>query len=125
VQGERPVERGRGSHSDSLDAGGSAVRSEAAKAGQKTQLAAALKAWYGNAHQIAAFLTRANPQNWPLRATTKMMNDHLKFTTQEAVAHLQGRWRADVAAYDKVHREILMMAGTLSSGIIKQFPNRF
>jgi hypothetical protein len=54
-----------------------------------------------------------------------MMNDHLKFTTQEAVAHLQGRWRADVAAYDKVHREILMMAGTLSSGIIKQFPNRF
>jgi hypothetical protein len=97
----------------------------AAKAGQKAKLAKALKAWYANAHQIAAFLTKANPTNWPLSATTKMMNTHLKLTTAEAVAHLKRKWRADIAAYDQVRAEILMMAHTLADGIIAQFPSKF
>jgi hypothetical protein len=97
----------------------------AAKASDKAKLAKALKAWYANAHQIAAFLTRANPNNWPLSATTKMMNTHLKLTTNEAVAHLKGQWRADIAAYDQVRAEILMMAHTLANGIVEQFPSKF
>ena len=98
---------------------------KAAKAGNKPQLNAALKAWYGNAHQIAAFLSHANPSAWPLHATMMMMDDHLKLTTKEAVDELNGRWAASVADYDKVEAEILMMSQTLSDGIIKQFPNRF
>ena len=97
----------------------------AAKAGDKAKLGRALKAWYANAHQIAAFLSTANPNNWPLRATTKMMNTHLKLTTNEAVAHLKRQWRADIAAYDQVRAEILMMADTLANGIIAQFPSKF
>jgi hypothetical protein len=97
----------------------------AAKAGNKAKLNRALKAWYANAHQIAAFLSTANPDNWPLKATTSMMNTHLKLTTKEAVAHLKRQWRADIAAYDQVRTEILMMAHTLADGIIKQFPARF
>jgi hypothetical protein len=38
---------------------------QAAKAGQKKQLDVALKAWYGNAHQIAAFLTRPTRRTGP------------------------------------------------------------
>jgi hypothetical protein len=57
--------------------------------------------------------------------TTTMMKRHLDLTTQEAVARLQGHWAADIAAYDRVHTEILQMASMLSSGIISQFPNRF
>ena len=98
---------------------------KAAKAGDKTQLDAALKAWHGNAGQIAAFLSHANPTAWPLHATTMMMEDHLDLTTKEAVDELTGRWTASVADYDKVEAEILMMSHTLSDGIIKQFPNRF
>jgi hypothetical protein len=98
---------------------------KAAKAGNKAQLNAALKAWYGNAHQIAAFLAKANPRNWPLNATTTMMNNHLKLTTKEAVDELGGHWSASVTDYDKVETEILMMSHTLSQGIISQFPNRF
>jgi len=96
-----------------------------AKAGDKAKLAAALKAWYGNAHQIAAFLSSANPQSWPLKATTSMMNTHLKLTTQEAVDELGGKWAASVADYDRVENEILMMANTLASGIVHQFPAKF
>jgi hypothetical protein len=98
---------------------------KAAKAGNKPQLNAALKAWYGNAHQIAAFLSQANPSSWPLGATTMMMNNHLKLTTKEAVDELGGHWSASVTDYDRIEAEILTMSHTLADGIIKQFPNRF
>jgi hypothetical protein len=97
----------------------------AAKAGDKAKLNTALKAWYANARQIAAFLSSANPEAWPLSATTEMMNTHLKLTTDEAVAHLGHHWQADIAAYDKVRSEILMMASTLADGIVSQFPAKF
>jgi hypothetical protein len=96
-----------------------------AKAGDKAKLTRALDAWYANGNQIAGFLTKANPASWPLAMTTKMMKDHLALTTQEAVARLQGKWAADIAAYDKVHAEILKMSDMLSSGLVAQFPNRF
>jgi hypothetical protein len=98
---------------------------KAAKAGDKGALKNALDAWYANAHQIAAFLSKANSANWPLSATTQMMNDHLKLTTNEAVARLKRNWNADIAAYDKVRAEILMMSDTLADGIVRQFPGRF
>jgi hypothetical protein len=98
---------------------------QAAKAGDKVKLNAAVKAWYVNAHQIAAFLAKANPSSWPLKATASMMNEHLQLTTKEAVDELGGHWAASVADYDKVESEILMMSQTLANGIIKQFPSRF
>jgi hypothetical protein len=97
----------------------------AAKNGDSAGLAKSMAAWYRNARQIARFLSKANPTAWPLAATTSMMNDHLKLTTAEAVAHLKGQWAADIAAYDKVRAEILMMADTLASGIVNQFPDKF
>jgi hypothetical protein len=96
-----------------------------AKAGAKAKLAEALSAWYENAHQIAVFLAKANPTNWPLPAMDTMMKNHLALTTKEAVARLQGKWSADVAAYDAVHNEILGMSHMLATGIIDQFPERF
>jgi hypothetical protein len=97
----------------------------AAKAGDKAHLSSALKAWYVNAHQIAAFLTHANPTSWPLSATRSMMNDHLKLTTQEAVDELTGHYAASAADYDKIENEILMMSHALASGLIAQFPAKF
>ena len=55
----------------------------------------------------------------------KMMQEHLDLTTSEVAARLQGDWQADIAAYEKVHEQILKMADTLSAGITKQFPNKF
>ena len=46
-------------------------------------------------------------------------------TTEEAVDRLQGKWAADVRAYDQIHVQILAMADMLSAGIVQQFPQRF
>jgi hypothetical protein len=98
---------------------------QAAKAGDKSKLTASLNAWYANANQIAVFLSKANPRNWQLPMMRQMMKQHLALTTNEAVARLQGNWKADVAAYDAVHVEILHMSAMLSDGIIQQFSARF
>lgn len=97
----------------------------AAKVNDQAKLADANRRWSANADQIADFLSKANPQNWPQTEMRQMMHDHLKLTTNEAVARLHGDWAADVKAYDDVHQQILHMADMLSEGIIKQFPNKF
>jgi hypothetical protein len=98
---------------------------QTAKADDKAALSRALDAWYANGDQIARFLSKANPASWPLRATRTMMRDHLKLTTQEAAARLAGKWQADIAAYDRVHGEILMMSKVLADGIVRQFSSHF
>ena len=97
----------------------------AAKAGDKAKLADAQARWQQNANEIAALLNSVNPRFWKLGAMKAEMHEHLALTTQEAVARLQGRWTADVAAYDRIHRHILHMSDMLADGIVKQFPNRF
>jgi hypothetical protein len=97
----------------------------ALKTNDQAALQTALEAWYANAHEIAVFLSNANPDNWPLAEMDQMMKDHLDLTTSEAVARHQGDWSGDVATYDKVHAQALAMADMLSSGIIAQFPAKF
>jgi hypothetical protein len=97
----------------------------AAKMNDKAKLDDANKRWSANADQIADFLSSANSKSWPAAEMRSMMHDHLKLTTDEAVARLHGDWAADVKAYDAVHEQILKMADMLSMGIINQFPNKF
>ena len=97
----------------------------AAKANDQAKLSAANARWFANADQIAAFLAKANPKNWPEAEMRTMMHDHLNLTTKEAVARLHGDWPGDIAAYDSVHNQILQMADGLTMGIVKQFPDKF
>ena len=53
-----------------------------------------------------------------------MVNEHLALTTQEATARLQQRWDDDIAAFDKIFSQAMMMADALSNGIAKQFPGK-
>jgi hypothetical protein len=97
----------------------------AAKAGDAAKMQDANERWFANADAIAAFLSGANPKNWPSGEMKAMMHDHLNQTTAEVQARLKGDWAADIAAYDRVHEQILRMADMLSDGIINQFPKKF
>jgi hypothetical protein len=104
---------------------GAAALIEAAKTGDKPKIDAAAAKWYANADEIAAFLSGANPQNWPLADMKSGMKMHLNLTLQEATNRLQGKYADDIKDYDKIHQHILGLADLLSSGIEKQFPKKF
>jgi hypothetical protein len=97
----------------------------AAKAGDAATLAEASARWQRNADGIAAVLGGLNPRHFEPAVLRSEMRKHLKLTTAEVVARLQGKWSADVAAYDAIHRHILHMSDYLSAGLVKQFPKRF
>ena len=94
----------------------------AAKAEDQAKLADAQARWQRNADVIASVLNSVNPRFWKLATMKAEMHKHLLLTTEEAVARLNGDWKADVAAYDRIHRHILHMSDLLSAGIVKQFP---
>jgi hypothetical protein len=98
---------------------------KAAKANNQTMVSTEQQKWQENGNQIADFLASANPTNWPQSDLRALMKKHLETTTDEVLARLNKDWAADVRAYDTVYDHILMMADALSSGIIKQFPDKF
>jgi hypothetical protein len=96
-----------------------------ARKGDQAGVASEQARWKANADEIATFLSKANPSSWPLGAMKAMMRSHLGLTTNEVVARIQGKWAADVRAYDRIHVQILHMADMLSDGLVEQFPARF
>jgi hypothetical protein len=97
---------------------------KAAKANDQPAFKAADARWHTNAADLATFLSGANP-NWPRQAVLDMLNNHLALTTKEAVDRLQKNYTDDVTNFDAIFNQAMMMADTLSSGIEKQFPQKF
>jgi hypothetical protein len=88
----------------------------AVKAGDTQRTTDASAAWYANGDEIGAFYHQLNPRDWPLEDMQMMMREHLDLTFAEAGARLGGDWDADIAAYDRIHTQILGMADMLSAG---------
>lgn len=96
----------------------------AAKAGDDAKFKENDKKWDDNAHDIAKFLSGANP-NWPEAAVYDLLDQHLRLTKGEVVARLKKDWAADVKAFDDIFTEIMVVADTLATGLAKQFPAKF
>lgn len=96
----------------------------AAKENNNGKLKQADEKWHENADAIALFLSGAN-EYWPQNTIKDMMYEHLKLTTEEAVARLKKDWSADIASFEKVFDEIMEMSDVLTMGIVKQFPEKF
>lgn len=97
---------------------------DAAKTGDDARFHEADKRWHDNAEEIAVFFAGVNP-NWSKKEMLDMFNDHLALTTKEAVSRLHKKWPEDIAAFDEIFRQMMLMADDLSSGLIKQFPDKF
>jgi hypothetical protein len=99
---------------------------KAAKSGDAAATKKASAAFYANGNQIASFLHKANPRNWPLAALRTMMRIHLNQVIGLAVDQLKGKYNASIALYKSYIDHLNVgMADMLSNGIIKQFPSKF
>lgn len=98
---------------------------QAAQAGDSAALNKAINAWYANARQIADLLSSANPANWPRSATQPMLKTHITQTTAYSVDLLKGSYAQSITDYGKAEAHMMMLADTLSKGIIAQFPAKF
>lgn len=96
----------------------------ASKAGETQKAEEAEKEWYKNGDEIARFLSSINPYINE-ESFKKMFYDHLAMTKAEAVARLNKEYPKDIALYDQIENQALLMADTISNGIIKQFPQLF
>ena len=96
----------------------------AAKANDQAKVQDADRRWHANAADIAAFLSGANP-NWPRQAVLDMLNQHLALTTREATDRIQKNHTDELSTYDQIFGQAMMMADTLTNGIVAQFPTRF
>lgn len=97
---------------------------DAAKSGNQKDVDKYNKEWYRNADDIAQFLSSANP-NWPLKTLKDLLYMHLQLVADDLSARLKKDWDADIIAFDKGEEHIILLADTLTEGIIKQFPNSF
>lgn len=95
-----------------------------AKSGNDALVKQLNKEWYRNADEIAAFLSGANPhlKNEDLKNLLYM---HLKLVTNDLSASLSKDWNARIAAIDEGVTHIILMADTITAGVIKQFPDKF
>ncbi|MDF2473575.1 MAG: hypothetical protein K0R21_1357, partial [Anaerocolumna sp.] len=58
---------------------------------------------------------------WSQSVWKEMMYDHLSMLEHEVSARIQGRYQEDIAVYDDIQKQALMMADVMSEGIIRQF----
>ncbi|MGW9018770.1 glycosyltransferase, partial [Priestia megaterium] len=90
---------------------------DAAKTGKKALVNQLNKEWYRNADDIAAFLSQANPylKNEDLK---KLLYMHLKLVTNDLSASLEKDWEARIVAIDEGVSHIILMADTISAGVV-------
>lgn len=97
---------------------------EAAKNQQPLDLKKLYTDWYQNADDIANLLSGLN-MNWTLNELRDLLHTQLQQVTNVVEARLNKDGNADILAFDQGEENSLVVADTLSEGIIKQFPNQF
>jgi geranylgeranyl pyrophosphate synthase len=97
----------------------------AAKTGDKPGLDKALADWYANAQDVADFLSKANPENWPQATVRDAMKGHIDMTVAYASDVIGGKYVEAVKDYDEAEAHMIHLADTLTQGVIAQFPDKF
>jgi hypothetical protein len=98
---------------------------QAAKNNDQPAINTAVTNWNNNAKDIAAFLTTANPANWPNTATEPALLHHIEHTVDYSVKTLNNDYSGAQTAFELALNHMLELADTLSEGIARQFPDKF
>lgn len=80
---------------------------------------------FQNANQLAEFLNKLNPENWPLEVVTFFLQDHLTLLLRWLESHVNADWTTSIEVYEKLHEEILQISDAYAYGIAKKFPEKF
>ena len=96
----------------------------AAMSGDQKKFAESDKKWVTNSDDIATFLSSANP-NWPKKDAADLLHLHLQLIREFVTARLAKNYAEDIKKLDEYFTEGMLIADTLSEGVIKQFPNKF
>jgi hypothetical protein len=78
-----------------------------------------------NADQIASFLNRANPANWPLATLQAVLTGHIGAHMGQVDAIAAGDWSKEADVWKSMVDNVTTIADALADGIVKQFPDRF
>ena len=96
----------------------------AARDGDSLATAAARDNWSAGTDSMAKFLARTNP-NWGDGRLGAVLQRYQDQTWRQIAARARQDWTADITACDQAHSEALAVADLLTTGIVKQFPDRF
>jgi len=92
----------------------------AAKAGDNEAVEDTRRRWYENGDDLARFLSSINPF-WSYRRWLELIFHHLDLVEKEAVFLLTERFEENIAIYDEIEEQSLVMADFMAMGIINQF----
>lgn len=95
---------------------------KAVKDGDNAKAADAEKRWYANADELSEFFRRIN-LFWPAEEWKKMLYDNIDMTKDEAVYMLNQRYEDSINIFDAIEQQALIMADTMTEGLIEFFPN--
>lgn len=84
----------------------------------------ALKKLQANADEIAAFLSSANP-NWPKAALSSALQAHGLHHVKQINAVKAKDFEAEAKTWTMMKDHIYIIADTLKTGLVKQFPKKF
>jgi len=74
-------------------------------------------AWYGNSNSLATFLVQIN-DTWNYNQWLDLLNRYLEMFLDEAIAVMSSDHRSEIAIYDRLQYQSLLIADYLSRGII-------
>lgn len=105
-----------------LDIGGKLIT--ALRDGNSVEAAMLNTQWYANADKMAEAFSKINPY-YNKDELTKMLYRHLDLTKEEVSMRLAKNYPADIKAFKQIEQEALEMADYFTSGIMKQYPEKF
>ncbi len=93
-------------------------------AGNKEAMETASGELKKNADEIATFLSSANP-NWPKSALESALTAHVGHHMAEINEISKKDYSGDAKTWEDMKGHVFAIAGVLSDGIVKQFPEKF